>query len=560
MNAVPPDRPLALVLARLGGQARARLIEALQPQQREKVLASLDSIDQVDRAEMSAVEQSLSQELDGILGDRDVEADPFRQYYPLRVADLLTLVLLKGTGERASIILPHLPHSVQAECIHAIAGQDWEALENHLGAEERDLVLDFDAWLGKPFRRPRPDLAVTILRGITAPRQLRALLTAIYHRDAEVAKAIQAALFSIEDLRRVTDRELQQLTTGIDDWDLAIAFLGMSEGLQRRILANVSERRAAHLSDDVEHLQDTDQEEVEAVSERILLRSRMLYEMGQMQTYLGSVSSDPVDPEEEDPEEPAPARKRSGPVEQAEPETRERSYRGIIFAAAGLLLLGWLWHSGVGRTTRSSGGRARVQASDFSPRKRGGGPGDEGSRSGAYKGNGETSTSVTASYGDVFVVSGGERRALEDAPIRRGDVLETGEAGRALVDLKSDSSQLELESESELQVGAAEETRGPPKLSLRVGNVWVLAKNPTLELHSPLAVVTAAAGTLFRFRVVLSSATTVNVIRGTTWVQSKVSDEKIIVVGEGKSLRIYPRGAYDVVDIEDRDRPRWILF
>ena len=45
-----------------------------------------------------------------------------------------------------------------------------------------------------PARSPRPDQATDMLRHVGSPRQLRTLLTVIYHRDSEVAKAIQARL------------------------------------------------------------------------------------------------------------------------------------------------------------------------------------------------------------------------------------------------------------------------------------------------------------------------------------------------------------------------------
>jgi ferric-dicitrate binding protein FerR (iron transport regulator) len=97
-------------------------------------------------------------------------------------------------------------------------------------------------------------------------------------------------------------------------------------------------------------------------------------------------------------------------------------------------------------------------------------------------------------------------------------------------------------------------------MTLRVGHVWVLAKNPALEVHSPLVSVTAASGSFYRFSVVLSSATSVSVERGTAWVKQKVGGKELIVVGEGKSLRVEPRGSSDLSDIKDAGRPRWLSF
>lgn len=558
MNADAPVRSLTLILTRLGGQARARLIEALPTACRERVLSSIDADDFSDRSTLSPVEQSLALELDLLLGDREPEGDAFREYYALRVADLITIVLLKGTAEAAAQTLVHLPHTVQAESVHAIAAQAWPAAEAHWGADERHLVRDLDALLGGAPREANLQLAVSILRNISNARQLRALLTVIHHRDSEIAKAIQAALFSIEDLRRLSDRELQTLTTGIDDWDLAIAFHGMSEGLKRRILANVSRRRAAQLEDDAVYLEDADEEEVATVCDRILMRARALYEAGQVQTYLGSVSADPIDPDAEDDvdEGPQPRRKKRVPVVEDLPAAR--SYKAWAFGVAGLAAIATLWFLGVSRSPQSSRSRAQTSVSDFANRQRS--EPQDGAMSGTIGQGAPQASGVSASDGDVFVVSGDTRRSIEEAPITYGDVVETGEDGRALITLSQDASKAELGGASALQIGEEDQPVGPPKLSLRVGNVWVEVRNPALEVHSPVLSVTAAEGALYQVRVVLSSATTINVVRGTTWVQSKVGEEDLVVVGEGKSIRVQPRGGIDVVDIEDRGRPRWLIF
>lgn len=547
MNAIGPERSLALVLSKLGGQARARLIEGLPAKCRDGVFTNLEDVERLDRSEMSFVEQVLSQELDRLSADNPETGDTFREYYSLRVANVLTLVLLKGTPDHAASFLSHIPHSIQAECVHAIAAQDWNALENHMGADERELLVSLDAWLGGEPRQPRLEMAVAVLASINTPRQLRALLTHIHLKDSEVAKNILADLFSIEDLRRLTDRELQTLTTGIDDWDLAVAILAMSSGLRGRILSNVSRRRAAFLKDDVVYLEDTDEEEIQSVCDRILLRARMLYEEGRLQTYLGSVSAQPDDEEEQ--EETARKRSKSADSAPVEEDPHRRSYRAVVFGLAGLALVAGAWYLGIGSSRpRPTGSRAKTTVTDFSTRKR-----SEAGGNATVAGNivvGGESSGLTATDGDVYVVSGTERRPVEDTQILRGDVVETGEDSRALISLKEDEAQIEVEEESSIQLGERDVSTGPPKLSLRVGNVWVLVKNPALEVHSPLAVVTASVGALFRFRVVLSSATTISVEHGTAWVQPNVGTKELVVLGEGKSLRIDPRGPVDLPDID----------
>ena len=165
---------------------------------------------------------------------------------------------------------------------------------------------------------------------------------------------------------------------------------------------------------------------------------------------------------------------------------------------------------------------------------------------------------VTATHGDVFVISGREKKPIDEVHLKLGDVVETGEEGRALIKMSGERSQVEMDSKTALQIDEEEEHVGPPKLNLRIGNIWVLVKTPSLEVHSPLVSVTAASGAFYRFRVVLSSATTVSVESGTVWVQSKVGDEDLVVVAAGQSLRVGPRGGFELVDPDDQDKPRWL--
>ncbi len=148
MNTAGPERLLAVVLSRLSGQARGRLVEGLPAPCREGVLGSLDEIDRLDRSEMTVVEQVLVLELERLFGDVTVAQDTFREYYSLRVADIITLVLLKGNAEHAAstddkIALLRRASALRAEKLRDAVGAV-ELLERARDAspEDRDLLLE----------------------------------------------------------------------------------------------------------------------------------------------------------------------------------------------------------------------------------------------------------------------------------------------------------------------------------------------------------------------------------------------------------------------------------
>ena len=92
---------------------------------------------------------------------------------------------------------------------------------------------------------------------------------------------------------------------------------------------------------------------------------------------------------------------------------------------------------------------------------------------------------------------------------------------------------------------------------MRLGNVWVFVKNSGVEVYSPLALLTATQGTLFRIRIVLDATTTVVVNRGTVWVKPLVArSEDPLVLGPGETIRLNPGGA--IVHLNDEKPGDWL--
>ena len=161
----------------------------------------------------------------------------------------------------------------------------------------------------------------------------------------------------------------------------------------------------------------------------------------------------------------------------------------------------------------------------------------------------KTSRSESSSLGTAAVLSGrallttGESvRSLDSRGLRAGDRIQTDGEGRATVDLANDSGKMQVEPESDVAIGEVENApSGSPRLDLRVGNIWVQVKDPTLEVTSPLAQVTASEGAMYHLRITLNATTILSVHGGTVWVQAK-NGGGLHVLGLGERLRIEPGG------------------
>lgn len=83
-------------------------------------------------------------------------------------------------------------------------------------------------------------------------------------------------MFTFEDLRKLDDRSLQVLFRDIERDTLAIAMKNASEDLRSRVFANMSERAAKMLQEDLESKGPLRLSEVESAQREILATAQKL--------------------------------------------------------------------------------------------------------------------------------------------------------------------------------------------------------------------------------------------------------------------------------------------
>ena len=547
-------RALSIVLRAFGPEARSRMLGALTSGLREATLVCLEG-DPVEGREQTIVEQILAQDLMRHFGEDPERNEELVEARPLQVSDLAAIVFLHGSPQSAAEMLPHLPETLQTEIIRTLCTQSWDVFERHVGHDEAGFVASLDRAFGTEARRTAPDFAVSILSSFVLSQHLRRLLS-LYRIDSGAANDLRSRLFSTDDLDRLSDRELQTVLTGIDDWDVATAMNGFPRRLKGRVLVNVSDRRAKLLEEDVVYLSDTEDEEIAAVQRLILERARGLYESGRIQTYLGSIAAvdDPV--EEETRKESAGPRKTSS-KELAE-ETKARTRIPMVAVFAGLVLLfsgflGWFGASKGGRS-RSRGG---VSVEDYARSSGGSGGGPSVSQGSVPSPSSQAADSrVMATKGAVLVYTETDTLPLGNQPVLPGHEIVTGGDGEAVLSV-GDEARAHVGTESIVRLG--EGTADDPRLRIRLGRVWVRVIDPRIEVASPVALVLGSQGAIYELRVVLSSATTVRVKDGTAWVTARLGDdEEQIVVAAGRYVHIDPRSGIDTGPATDDNEPSWL--
>ena len=549
MDAVDVARPLAMVAARLTPLGRGRLLQILPESLGHRVGDLAGTAGSAGWADRSFVEEVLAADLDAAFADRRraAEDEPPESVLPLKVSDVMAAVLGHASSQQAAEVLLTLPPALQTDVLHKVVVQDWPMLVRRLGAAEMAFMRALDGAWSAPGAQANAAFAADVLRHVQATGALRRLLTGIYRLDPESTGKVQGLLYGFEGLVRLTDLELQAVMTGVDQWDLVLALRTASQGLRRRVMANISERRAEYLVEDEAVLEGVDMDHVYAVQHRIVTRVRQLYEAGKIHTYLGSVAGEAEAGMSEEAEAAlveALSRDRRQ-TEALAPFWRRWHLLGVGTSLAGVALAALIfWWSGLQFTKAGSGGRrVRGLVTSSANGEMADGKGEGGSPAVGGAGRSE---GVALAQGEVYLVDKGAKREAEGETVRPGDTVETGEEGRTVIRLEK--GQVQVEPASSLQVGDAEEKeKAPTRLSLRLGHIWVYVKHPGLEVRSPLAQVTASEGALYQFRVVLDATTTVSVQKGTVWARSLADPEgDFLVLGPGEGARLTPRGRFEV--------------
>lgn len=108
----------------------------------------------------------------------------------------------------------------------------------------------------------------------------RNILDRLTQESAELADEVRALLFVFEDLLKLDDRSIQLVLKEVETKDLALALRGASDEVKDRITANMSQRGAEMLAEEIEYMPPQRRKVVEEAQSRIVGIVRRLEEEG----------------------------------------------------------------------------------------------------------------------------------------------------------------------------------------------------------------------------------------------------------------------------------------
>jgi flagellar motor switch protein FliG len=108
----------------------------------------------------------------------------------------------------------------------------------------------------------------------------RNVLDTLASSDQELAEQVRRMLFVFEDIVKLDERAIQQVLREADQKDLVLALRGVPEPVKEVVLANMSERGAAMLVEEMEIQQPQRKRDVDEAQSRIVAVVRRLEEAG----------------------------------------------------------------------------------------------------------------------------------------------------------------------------------------------------------------------------------------------------------------------------------------
>jgi len=120
----------------------------------------------------------------------------------------------------------------------------------------------------------------------------RNVLDQLAEANGEIAEEVRLLLFTFEDVVKLDDRSIQMVLKEVDQKDLAVALRGVSDAVKDRIFANMSERGAELLKEEIDFQPPQRRRVIEEAQGRIVGVVRRLEESGAIVLSRGSSGGD----------------------------------------------------------------------------------------------------------------------------------------------------------------------------------------------------------------------------------------------------------------------------
>jgi flagellar motor switch protein FliG len=191
----------------------------------------------------------------------------------------IAFVLAQLNSAQASSILIDLPPELQAEVVLRFASMERVSPETIQSVET---VLESRIDFAQSTSRLGGVKAIAEILNLVGQSSERAILAKLNERAPEIATEIKNLMFVFEDIIMLDDRSVQRVLKEVDNKELALALKHVSVDTKKKIFANLSERAANVIKEEMEYMGAVRLRDVEEAQQRIVDIIRRLEETGQI--------------------------------------------------------------------------------------------------------------------------------------------------------------------------------------------------------------------------------------------------------------------------------------
>lgn len=314
-------RKAAILAISLGPERAAEVFKHLKQDEQDELVLEIAALNGVDAAERDEVMEEfyhshLAQDyiaeggldyarevLERALGDTKaleiigrlssfVQVAPFeflRRTDPAQITNFIqhehpqtiALILAYLPSEIASSILIGLPERMQADVAMRIAVMD-RTQPDVIRQVEQVMERKLSSILNQDFTTAGGVKSLVEMLNLVDRTTERHILESLDETSPELAEEVRKLMFVFEDLLLLDDRSIQQLIKEVEAKEVALALKGTSEEVQEKIFANMSQRAAAMMREDMTYMGPQRRRSIEEAQQKIVGIVRRLEEAGKI--------------------------------------------------------------------------------------------------------------------------------------------------------------------------------------------------------------------------------------------------------------------------------------
>lgn len=316
----PGVRKAAVLLMSLEEDEAAMLMSRLPLQQVEAVSLAIAQLDEVsgveqekiiseffssqpsalvtssgglDRAK-SLVKKALGKDAGDMISllQQSLESVPFSFLQKADAQNILSFIMDEHP-QTVALVISHVPPATGAAILTGLSAQKQLGVVRRIAemgqtspeaiAEvETALEMRMSLFMSQSFQKVGGVPAVAEILNVSDRATERNILESLATESSELVSEIRRLMFVFEDISKLQDKDIQSILKNVETAQWAMALKGASQGLQEKVMRNMSTRAAEMLKEEMSFLGRVKVSDVEGIQQKIVDIVRSLEDSGQL--------------------------------------------------------------------------------------------------------------------------------------------------------------------------------------------------------------------------------------------------------------------------------------